>query len=180
MYRNISGVAPESIPIEPVDTPHGQFPGWYYPLIAHPEFEGPVKKMMGKDALEQDGFVRATTANGYTKSRTGVAYPLALDLDMLAPRMRQMIHDVAMRPSVINASKIFYDKDIRSTIFTRFGAEWRDMLAPYLVDVANNANYVPKDQRMFMQASEFIRQNLISTLIGFNPGTVLKHGPTAR
>ena len=28
-------------------------------------------------------------------------------------------------------------------------------------------------------ASEFIRQNMISTLIGFNPGTVMKHGPTA-
>jgi hypothetical protein len=48
-----------------------------------------------------------------------------------------------------------------------------------LVDVANSANYIPKDQRMFYNASEFIRQNLISTLVGLNPGTVLKHGPTA-
>lgn len=53
------------------------------------------------------------------------------------------------------------------------------MLQPYLVDVANSANYVPKDQRMFMQASEFMRQNIISTLVGLNPGTVMKHGPTA-
>ena len=179
MYRNLSGVAPESIPLSPIQTPHGQFPGWYYPLIAHPEFEGPTKRMMGPDALEQQGFVRATTANGYTKARTGVAYPLALDLDALPPRMKQMIHDIAMRPSVINASKIFYDKDIRSTVFTRFGSEWRDMLVPYLVDVANSANYMPKEQRQFVNASEFIRQNLISTLVGLNPGTVLKHGPTA-
>lgn len=179
MYRNLSGVAPESIWIEPVDTPHGTYPGWYYPIIYHPEFEGPSRKLMGKDALEQDGFVRATTGNGYTKARTGYAGPMALDLDMLPARMKQMLHDVAMRPSVINASKIFYDKDIRSAVFTRFGGEWRDMLTPYLVDVANSANYVPKDQRMFMQASEFLRQNVISTLVGLNPGTVLKHGPTA-
>jgi hypothetical protein len=179
MYRHLSGVAPESIRLDHVDTPHGQYPGWYYPLIAHPEFEGPVRKMMGKDALEQDGFVRATTANGYTKARTGATYPLALDLDMLAPRMKQMIHDIAMRPAVINASKIFYDKDIRSNVFTRFGAEWRDMMIPYLVDVANSANYMPKDQRLFANASEFLRQNLITTLVGLNPGTVLKHGPTA-
>lgn len=179
MYRNLSGVAPESIRVSPIQTVHGEYPGWYYPLIAHPEFEGAVKKMMGKDALEQDGFVRATTANGYTKSRTGVAYPLALDLDTLPARMKQMIHDVAMRPSVINASKIFYDKDIRSAIFSHFGAEWRDMLVPYLVDVANSANYLPKNQRLMMNASEFLRQNIISTLVGLNPGTVLKHGPTA-
>jgi hypothetical protein len=179
MYRQLSGVAPESIRLDPIATPFGQKPGWYYPLIAHPEFEGPTKRMMGPDALKQQGFIRATTANGYTKSRTNVAYPLALDLDTMPSRMKQMIHDIAMRPSVINASKIFYDKDIRSAVFTRFGAEWRDMLTPYLVDVANSANYMPKEQRQFAAASEFIRQNLISTLVGLNPSTVIKHGPTA-
>ena len=179
MYRNLSGVAPESLALKPITTLHGEYPGWYYPVIYHPEFEGPSKKLMGKDALEQEGFVRATTASGYTKSRTGYAAPMALDLDMLPARMKQMIHDVAMRPSVINASKIFYDKDIRATIFKHFGGEWRDMLVPYLVDVANSANYMPKEQRQFTAASEFIRQNMISTLVGLNPGTVLKHGPTA-
>lgn len=179
MYRHLSGVPAESIPLQPITTPHGEYPGWYYPLIAHSEFEGPTKRMMGPDALEQAGFVRATTSNGYTKARTGVAYPLALDLDAMPSRMKQMIHDIAMRPSVINASKVFYDKDIRSAVFTRFGAEWRDMLVPYLIDVANSANYMPKEQKMMSQASEFMRQNLISTLVGLNPGTVLKHGPTA-
>lgn len=179
MYRQLSGVAPESIEIKPVQTPHGTYKGWYYPIIYHPEFEGPSKKLMGKDALEGDGYVRATVANSYTKARTGYAGPMALDLDMMPARMKQMIHDISMRPSIINASKIFYDKDVRSAIFTRFGGEWRDMLVPYLVDVANAANYVPKDQRMFMQASEFLRQNLVSTLVGLNPGTVMKHGPTA-
>lgn len=179
MYRHLSGVAPESIPVKPVQTPFGTYPGGYYPIIWHPEFEGPSRKLMGKDALEQDGFVRATVANGYTKQRTGYAGPMALDLDMMPARMKQMIHDIAMRPSIINASKIFYDKDVRGTISKHFGNEWRDMLVPYLVDVANSANYLPKDQRMFYNASEFIRQNMVSTLVGLNPGTVMKHGPTA-
>lgn len=179
MYRNLSGVAPESLEIKPVQTMHGEYEGWYYPVIYHPEFEGASKKLMGKDALEQKGFVRATTPAGYTKGRTGYAGPMALDLDMLPARMKQMIHDVAMRPAVINASKIFYDKDVRGAIFKHFGAEWRDMLVPYLVDVANSANYMPKQQRIFTGVSEFIRQNMISTLVGLNPGTVLKHGPTA-
>ncbi len=62
MYRNLSGVAPESLEIKPVQTLHGEYEGWYYPVIYHPEFEGASKKLMGKDALEQEGFVRATTA----------------------------------------------------------------------------------------------------------------------
>lgn len=179
MYRNLSGVAPESIKLAPVDTPHGQYPGWYYPLIAHPEFEGPSKRMMGKNALEQDGYVRATTANGYTKARTGAIYPLALDLDMMPYRIGQMIHDTEMRPAIINASKIMYDKDVRAEISTRFGNEWRDMMVPYLVDVANSANYMTKGQKRLANVSEFIRQNMITTLVGLNPGTFLKHTPTA-
>jgi len=179
MYRHISGVAPESIPIEPRETPYGTYPGWYYPIIHHAEFEGPSKKLVGKNALEQEGYIRATTANGYTQKRTGYAGPMALDLDQLPGRISQMIHDIEMRPAVLNASKIFYDKDFRSAVFKHFGAEWRDMFVPYLVDVANSANYLPKDQRLGIQASEFIRQNMISTLVGMNPGTVMKHGPTA-
>ena len=179
MYRQLSGVAPASIPLKPVDTPHGQYPGWYYPIIWHPEFEGPSPKLMGPNALEQQGYVRATTANSYTKQRTGYAGPMALDLDMLPNRIGQMIHDTEMRPSIVNASKIFYDKDIRQEIANRFGMEWRDMLTPYLVDVANSANYMPKGQRRLVNVSEFIRQNMITTLVGLNPGTFMKHTPTA-
>jgi hypothetical protein len=182
MYRHLSGVAPESIPLKEIDLGnYGKLPGWYYPLIAHPEFEGPgtPKAVIGGNGLEQEGFVRATTANGYTKARTEAKYPLALDLDMMPHRIGQMIHDIEMRPAIINASKIFYDKEVRTAIATRFGNEWRDALVPYLRDVANNANYVAKNQKRMEQVSEFIRQNMITTLVGLNPGTFLKHTPTA-
>ncbi len=181
MYRNLSGVAPESIPLSPIATPHGTLPGWYYPLIAHPEFEskGTSRKALGGNGLEEEGFIRATTANGYTKARTGAMYPLALDLDMMPYRIGQMIHDIEMRPAVINASKIFYDNDVRTAIATRFGNEWRDLLVPYLRDVTNASNYAAKNQKRMQQVGEFLRQNLITTLVGINPGTFLKHTPTA-
>jgi hypothetical protein len=179
MYRNLSGVAPASLEIKPVQTLHGEYPGWYYPIINHPEFEGKSKKLMGPNALEGEGFVRATTPSGYTKGRTGYAGPMALDLDALPGRMTQMLHDIAMRPAVINASKMFYDKDFRGAISKYYNTEARDMLIPYLKSVANSANYIPKNQKDLANLSEFARQNMINTLVGLNPGTVLKHGPTA-
>lgn len=179
MYRNLSGVAPASLDIKPVQTLHGEYPGWYYPIINHPEFEGKSKKLMGPNALEGEGFVRATTPSGYTKGRTGYAGPMALDLDALPSRMTQMLHDIAMRPAVINASKMFYDKDFRSAISKYYNTEAKDMLIPYLQSVANSANYIPKNQKDLANLSEFVRQNMINTLVGLNPGTVLKHGPTA-
>ena len=148
MYRSLTGgVAPESIPIRPVDTPHGQFKGGYYPVIYHSEMEGTSKKLMGKDPLEQENYVRATTPAGYTKTRTGYAAPMALELDAMPGRIGQMLHDIALRPAVLSAAKIFYDHDVRSAIRAHFGAEYRDELVPYLRGVANASNYESKDRK---------------------------------
>jgi hypothetical protein len=171
MYRGLSGIEPAGI-----DLPED---GWYYPIIYHPIWEGKSVKLMGGDALEGEGYRRATTPAGYTKQRTGYTAPLALDIDQMPIRMRQMIHDIAMRPSIIQAGKIFYDKGVRSAIAKHYGAEYRELLIPYLKDVANVANSRSDVQHVGVQVSEFVRQNMIATLIGLNPGTVMKHGPTA-
>lgn len=182
MYRSLTGgVAPENVVIRPVMDAAGNkvADGGYYPIIFHPEMEGASKKLMGPNALEEQNYVRATTPAGYTKSRTGYVAPLALDLDAMPGRMSQMLHDIGLRPAVLNASKVFYDKDIRSAVRKFYGEEYRETLIPYLRGVANASNYMDKNQMAMTRASEFIRQNMITTLVGLNPGTVMKHGPTA-
>jgi hypothetical protein len=182
MYRSLTGgVAPESIVTRPVMDPMGNkvAEGGYYPVIFHPEMEGASKKLMGPNALEEQNYVRATTPAGYTKSRTGYVAPLALDMDAMPGRISQMLHDIGLRPAVLNASKVFYDKDIRSAVRKFYGDEYRETLIPYLRGVANASNYMDKNQMAMTRASEFIRQNMITTLVGLNPGTVMKHGPTA-
>lgn len=177
MYENLAGVAPEALDIRPIDTPHGQYKGGYYPLIRHPTFGEDVKLPSG--GLEEQGYVRATTPAGYTKARTGAIYPLALDLDALPNRLRQIIHDVAFRPAVINAGKIFYDKGIKAEMVKHLGKEYANMFVPWLRDVANVQNFVSSAERDFGYWSDFMRQNAVTTLVGFNPGTALKHTPTA-
>jgi hypothetical protein len=180
MYRSLSGGVPaEDMPTFPIQTPHGVVKGGYYPIIFHDEMEGRSKKLMGKDPLEQDGYFRAATPAGYTKSRTGYSAPLALDLDQMPGRIGQMLQDIGLRPAVINASKLFYDHDVRSAVRKHYGVEYRNEMLAYLKGVANAANQMEKSQQALNAASEFIRQNMITTLVGLNPGTVLKHGPTA-
>ena len=180
MYRSLTGgVPPESLRFDPIQTPHGEVNGGYYPIIYHDTFEGTSKKLMGKDTLEQNNYVRAGTPAGYTKSRTVYSAPLALDLDRLPNRIAQELHDVALRPAVINVSKVFTDPAIRATIRERYGKETQDMLLPYLQDVANSSNYKSEAQSEMKGWSEFIRQNMVTTLVGLNQGTIMKHGPTA-
>lgn len=179
MYRGLSGVAPEKIAIKGIDTPHGRYDGGYYPLIRHELFGEDVK--LSKNDLEGAGYIRATTAAGYTKKRTGAVYPLSLDLDSLPNQIKQIIHDTSYRPAIIEAGKIFYDNKIKNEFKKHLGAEYADMFVPWLKDVANTQNFATggKVTRQFMAFSDFMRQNAITTLVGLNPSTVLKHTPTA-
>lgn len=178
MYRNLTGVAPEKLQIKPVDTPHGTYPGGYYPLIRHELYGEDIK--LAKNDLEGAGYIRATTAAGYTKKRTGAIYPLSLDLDALPNQIRQIIHDISFRPAIIEAGKVFYDNKIKNEFKKHLGAEYSDMFVPWLKDVANTQNYfTSKAAKMFSGFSDFMRQNAITTLVGLNPSTFLKHTPTA-
>jgi hypothetical protein len=178
MYRSLSGVAPESIPTRPVDTPHGQYAGGYYPLIRHPEF-GDVQGRRFKDVLAQENWVNTLPAAGHTKLRTGAIYPLATDLNYMVGHMNQMLFDNAMREPIIQASKVFHDKEIRNSVYKYFGQAWEGELHDYIVGVANSQNYMAKNMQGFSWLSETLRQNMIGTVVGLNPGTPMKHGPTA-
>jgi len=83
---------------------------------------------MGRDVLAEENYVHALPSAGYTKTRTGYRAPMALDMDAIPGRIAGMLHDVAMRPSIVNASKVFYDHDIRSAVRKHYGDEYRHLL----------------------------------------------------
>jgi len=182
MYRSISGVPAQRIQAVPVQTPHGTYRGGYYPMIYHDLFEGTSRKLMGNAGLMGDGFEgfdRAMPGAGYENDRTGYSAPTALTLNQMPNRLAQMIHNTAVRPAVLNAVKVFKDPEIRAAIQTHYGKEYVEQLIPYLRGVANASNAAMHDAGVLGSVSEFMRQNLITALVGLNPGTVLKHGPTA-
>jgi hypothetical protein len=180
MYRHLSGrEPPEGVPLSPITTPHGTFDGWYYPIIYDAKWEGTSKKRLGGDPLERDAYYRATPSAGYTIQRTGYIAPINLEFGLAGVRMKQIINDIAMRPAAIQAGKIVYDSKIRNEITKRYGEEYKDQLVPWLRDAVNAANFRSEAASVGERVSELIRQNTVAVLIGFNPGTVLKHGPTA-
>jgi hypothetical protein len=179
MYRSISGVPAESIPARAVETPFGTYRGGYYPAMRHPIWGGEPAKFTGIKGLMGEGFEAGYTPAGYTKTRTGATYPMALDLNQMPNRLSQMIHDTALRPAVLNAAKVLRDRAINGAITEHYGKEYSDMMVPWLRGIANAANNVSKESAWLQSSSDFLRQNLITTLVGWNPGTVLKHAPTA-
>jgi hypothetical protein len=181
------------IELMPIETPWGTtYKGWYHPLIYDSDrpamyatdAEGKEKqiggsrKLMGEDPWD-DGFHKPTTSRSYQRQRTGYAAPLLLNFDAVNSRLKQMLNDIAMRPAVSEAYKIFTDSKFKQAIIHTYGPEYANLLMPYLKDIAGQRRYVDQFQASAGKIFEYFYQNAITTLVGFNPGTVLKHFPTA-
>jgi predicted GNAT family acetyltransferase len=180
MQHELTGIAPVKVPLESFVDPHGVTRrGWYNPVKYDRKRPGDSRKLMGRSALEDEGYFRATTPTGFLEERTGYAAPMELNLDIVPVRMRQMIHDITMRPSIIQATKFFYNPEFNRMVRKYYGDKPVEEFVPFLRDVANSPNFVSFAEQTGNQAMEFFRQNLITTLIGLNPGTVMKHGTTA-
>lgn len=180
MQHELTGIAPVKVPLQPFIDPFGTVrDGWYNPVKYDRKRPGNSPKLMGRSALEDEGYFRATVPTGFLTERTGYVAPMELNLDIVPVRMRQMIHDITMRPSIIQASKFFYNPEFNRMIRKAYGDKPVEEFVPFLRDVANSPNFVSFAEQVGNEAMEFFRQNLISTLIGLNPGTVMKHGTTA-
>jgi len=176
MRIGISGSPVKKIELTPIDTPHGQYDGWYNQIDYSSYFPGRAA-ISGKGLLEGIGFRGSLTplAN-YAKERTGKIAPIQISLDAIPHKMREMIHDIALRPALLQAAKIFTDPEWQQTMINYYGKRYNDQMIPWLKDIAN---YYNKNADWKDQVIENFRQNLINTMIGLNPHTVMKHGITA-
>jgi conjugative element/phage-associated large polyvalent protein len=179
MYRNLSGVAPESIPLESIQTKFGTYKGWYHPLIYDPIWRGEREKPSAPKDLFESEFTRANTPASYTKARTNYTAPLDLSLDQVPSRLIQEIHDISFHKEVLQASKILYEPRFLNAVTKHAGRTYSDLFIPWLKDIANAKNYDSANQAATDKMASYLRQNIIGTFVGLNPRTLEKHTLTA-
>lgn len=171
LYHNLSGLAPKWIQPEPVKTPHGDYKGWYFPIIYdkyHSSVEV-IKERPKGNVFGQDYF-RATTANRHTRERTGYIDRVEFQnsIDQVASRMQQMIHDISYRAPVMQARKVIYDRQIREAIRKHYGQEYEKQLDPWLKDIANHFNQNEQAISNFNSVLRRARMNLSAHALGLN------------
>jgi hypothetical protein len=175
--RRNTGVAPERVPALPLDTPHGRYEGGYFPLLRDHE-EAPVtgkKSLM--DQLYHSPFV---TQASMMKERTGAIYPVDLSLDQLPYKLRSLFHDVAYTEAVRNAAKVLQDPTIQKEIRDKFGPEYRDLMIPWLRNIAQDGGRADaRAQAWLEKQSANARSKAVYMLIGWRPSTAAIHGGAA-
>lgn len=176
VYRNIKGVAPQDIPLQPFEMHGKEYPGWYHPIIRHDKLSEAVTE---RDPTEKPINFWPTTPNGYVKRRTGAVDVLATDYALIPAKLNQILHDVAFRDFITNSAKITRDKEFRSAVSRHYGKEYVEEINQWVERVAGNGSYNSEALSRATKASNFLRQNVITTHIAFNLGTIEKHATTA-
>jgi hypothetical protein len=87
--------------------------------------------------------------------------------------MQQTIHDIAFRDALMQASKVFYDKDIRNAIKKHYGTEYADQLVPWLKRISYQ---YPLNDPAVGAINDFMRRvrvNLVGHVLPLNLKVIL-------
>lgn len=179
MQLRDTGVPADTLKASPLMTKSGELKGGYFPVSYSKTRSNIEGDLRAKNPTFDEHYIPATTPQGYTKRRT--SYVGAIDLEGLltASKIRGMVHDIAFREAVRNGSKLINNPEFTMAMRQRWGNEVADLLPGWLKDIANVHNVDDSYANGVVRGLAFLRQNVTSALIAFNPGTVVKHGGTA-
>jgi hypothetical protein len=175
-YMHLYGVAPESVNPREFQMHGKTYDGWYHPIIGDPQLSRFVNKM---PELGGETNFWPATFNAYMKRRTGAVQVVDLTYDAIPGKLDQIVHDISFRAFVTNTAKIFKDDRFRDGIRTHYGKEYMEEMDQWLHRIAGDSSYNTSAMQLASKLSNTLRQNVISTQIAFNVGTVEKHGLTA-
>jgi hypothetical protein len=174
-----TGIAVERIPSREVITPHGTFKGGYYPLIAEAEAaKGTRQTLFGRD--QKQTFRTLTSISNATNARTGAVYPVDLSLDRLPYAIRETLHEIHFGETLTNVAKIAQDPLVLKGIRGALGKDYADSIQPWLEYIAHDGGNVdPGALGWLTSGSRYLRQNMVTQLVGFRPSTGFIHGASA-
>ena len=176
--RNTTGVAPKWIEAAKVQTKFGELEGGYWP-VNYDRLRSNLAVIEDR-AVDPKGvfdtmYYRAATSKSHLKERTGYVDFVNINssIEQAAGKMQQTIHDIAFRDAMIQASKVFYDRDIRGLITKHYGEEYADQLVPWLKRVSYQYSV---DDKALSAVNGFLRRmriNLVGHSLPLNLKVIL-------
>jgi hypothetical protein len=191
LYRATVGLAMAEVPATPIETPFGTLPGGYrhisYDWNSVEEREGPD----GEPVLQEDPtslhaselfgseYRTATPPNSYTLERTQFSAPMNLEMGILHREIEAVIHDLAYRKALIQATKVMRQPQVRQGVREALGPEYLDAINHWFKDIARQASYDQTTLKGMAALIRGVRRRFTLVQIGYNVATLLKHGGIA-
>lgn len=171
--REMSGVVPERVVNNPIETKHGTLRGGYWPIIYDPARWQRAEDLEGKEIDDMFGLKSGVaTQKGHTITRTGAFGPINLSLErVLFHHIEQVVTRIAFAPYARDVLRTIRDKMIRGWIDTKLGPEYRRQIEPWLGRQIHNGYAFPKGARWWDHLMRGFRINTTIAAMGFRIST---------
>src|SRR5215475_521449 len=176
MVRSQNGLPVEELQNRQIRAPHKTYDGGYAHVWSDPLRRAPNTIEAQQEELP---YIRASVPRKFTRERTGAIYPVDLNINNFTNQIPQMLHRVAWDPFIKEAGKALRSNNFQNAVIRTWGERWNNMSKQWLDDMANQKNHDTLNGALTSKVIETLRTNLVSSLIGVNPGTVMKHFSTA-
>lgn len=137
--KRLEGIAPQKIAHLPYRAAGVDLPGGYAHLSYSGSGSGRLTAQQEADILRRTSGARTQTRHGYEESRlAGVSSDLTVRLDIGVgfQHMADVIHDLTLRETLIDAQRLLRHTDVKAAIISRHGeATWNQFRTAY-ADIA--------------------------------------------
>lgn len=180
LHRDLTGYAPgkvEAVPLT-VMTEDGSpmtLKGGYFPLKEDPrasvraDFRDQVDSPL---YTEQHPGWMAATKTGHTKARTGAQYSVSLSPNIIHNHLRDVVHDLAFRPTIIDLRRLLSDKELQAVITSNVGLDGYRYMRDWLNGVAGG-NTEATD--VMSSVVRTLRNRATIASIFIRPSVIFKH-----
>lgn len=183
-HKEITGFTPTKVDPMPfsVTTADGKtvdMAGGYFPLKS--DTRSSIRSELREkidDPLytERNPAWKAVTKTGHLQGRQeGAKYPVALDSSIIQRHLRDAVHDIAFRSTVIDLRRLIGNQQFADTVKTFAGDEQYKALRDWVGSVANGNARESTALSFWEGVSRGIRQKYTSAVLMFNPKIVTQN-----
>ncbi len=190
LEKRLTGLPPAMVKVTPFkvaleDGTEMELDGGYFPIAMDPRFSERAIQQDAKETAQntmQSGYVRATTAKGYTKARTGFGGPLLLDYEqVLTSHVAKVAKDLSHREFMLSSQRLLLDTEVRRALRETLGPAYEQQFMPWLRTIINDNNgSVQERLDGLKEGMQKLRGNIVAASLGFNASTSLlqiSHAP---
>ncbi len=172
--KRVTGVTPTKVQAQPVQTPHGEYKGGYYPLKYDPRLSNLVREETNEDFMNnarRGRFGKAQTRNGHTKERAqSSGRPIMLDIGVVHGHVNNVLHDLELSEEVTNTWRLLQDARVKD-LFLEYGKQpEHEALELWVQDVATGQQAA---QDSISRTARYMKSGFTVSKLAFNISTVL-------
>ena len=173
--RELSGVTPEKVVNNPIETKYGTYEGGYWPVVYDASRWTKAEELQDKQLDDMFGLSSGVaTQKGHTITRTGFFGPMDYSIEnVLFNHIEQVITRIAYAPLARDVMRMLRDPKITGMIYSKLGREYLGIIQPWLQRQITQGAVLTKGAKWWDSMMRQMRINMTIAAMGFRWSTLI-------